>query len=74
MQNKCRLDVRLTCPCVDFQYAIKSIRKSQIETSQDLARIRREMARIRREIEIMSSLNHPHIISVYEGETIYLVF
>lgn len=26
------------------------------------------MVHIRREIEIMSSLRHPHIISIYEGE------
>ncbi|KAK2183203.1 hypothetical protein NP493_320g01048 [Ridgeia piscesae] len=41
------------------QYAIKSIRKKKIATKQDLGRIRRE-------IEIMSTLGHPHIISVYE--------
>ena len=45
-----------------FQYAIKSIRKKKIATKQDLGRIRRE-------IEIMSTLGHPHIISVYEGMT-----
>ncbi|XP_048466338.1 NUAK family SNF1-like kinase 1 isoform X1 [Rhincodon typus] len=39
--------------------AIKSIRKDRIKDEQD-------MAHIRREIEIMSSLNHPHIISIYE--------
>ncbi|XP_036387580.1 NUAK family SNF1-like kinase 2 [Megalops cyprinoides] len=39
--------------------AIKSIRKEKIKDEQDLIHIRRE-------IEIMSSLNHPHIITVYE--------
>ncbi|NXL43333.1 NUAK2 kinase, partial [Podilymbus podiceps] len=39
--------------------AIKSIRKDKIKDEQDLVHIRRE-------IEIMSSLNHPHIISVHE--------
>lgn len=46
------------CP---FQVAIKSIRKEKIKDEQD-------MVHIRREIEIMSSLRHPHIISIYEGE------
>lgn len=40
--------------------AIKSIRKEKIKDEQD-------MVHIRREIEIMSSLKHPHIISIYEG-------
>ncbi|XP_062401445.1 NUAK family SNF1-like kinase 2 [Sardina pilchardus] len=39
--------------------AIKSIRKDKIKDEQDLVHIRRE-------IEIMSSLNHPHIITIYE--------
>ncbi|XP_001374657.1 NUAK family SNF1-like kinase 1 [Monodelphis domestica] len=39
--------------------AIKSIRKDKIKDEQD-------MVHIRREIEIMSSLSHPHIISIYE--------
>ncbi|KAE8615240.1 hypothetical protein XENTR_v10008449 [Xenopus tropicalis] len=39
--------------------AIKSIRKDKIRDEQD-------MVHIRREIEIMSSLNHPHIIRIYE--------
>ncbi|KAG9353107.1 hypothetical protein JZ751_017683 [Albula glossodonta] len=39
--------------------AIKSIRKEKIKDEQDLIQIRRE-------IEIMSSLNHPHIITIYE--------
>nr|XP_056700809.1 NUAK family SNF1-like kinase 2 [Euleptes europaea] len=39
--------------------AIKSIRKDKIKDEQDLVHIRRE-------IEIMSSLNHPHIIAVHE--------
>ncbi|XP_030630694.1 NUAK family SNF1-like kinase 1 [Chanos chanos] len=41
------------------EVAIKSIRKEKIKDEQD-------MVHIRREIEIMSSLRHPHIISVYE--------
>lgn len=45
----------------NFQVAIKSIRKEKIKDEQD-------MVHIRREIEIMSSLRHPHIISIYEGE------
>jgi serine/threonine protein kinase len=40
--------------------AIKSIRKDKIKDEQDLLHIRRE-------IEIMSSLNHPHIIAIHEG-------
>lgn len=39
--------------------AIKSIKKNKINSDADLIRIRRE-------IEIMSSLSHPHIIQVYE--------
>ncbi|XP_072522443.1 NUAK family SNF1-like kinase 2 [Salminus brasiliensis] len=39
--------------------AIKSIRKENIKDEQDLTHIRRE-------IEIMSSLNHPYIVSIYE--------
>ncbi|XP_062970147.1 NUAK family SNF1-like kinase 2 [Cynocephalus volans] len=39
--------------------AIKSIRKDKIKDEQDLMHIRRE-------IEIMSSLNHPHIITIHE--------
>ncbi|XP_068125679.1 NUAK family SNF1-like kinase 2 isoform X2 [Hyperolius riggenbachi] len=39
--------------------AIKSIRKDRIKDEQD-------MLHIRRETEIMSSLCHPHIISIYE--------
>ncbi|XP_076003271.1 NUAK family SNF1-like kinase 2 [Genypterus blacodes] len=39
--------------------AIKSIRKEKIKDEQDLIHIRRE-------IEIMSSLSHPHIITIYE--------
>uniref|UniRef100_A0A8C2VR05 non-specific serine/threonine protein kinase n=1 Tax=Chinchilla lanigera TaxID=34839 RepID=A0A8C2VR05_CHILA len=42
--------------------AIKSIRKDKIKDEQDLMHIRRE-------IEIMSSLNHPHIIAIHEGLT-----
>ncbi|XP_034542041.1 NUAK family SNF1-like kinase 2 [Notolabrus celidotus] len=39
--------------------AIKSIRKEKIRDEQDLVHIRRE-------IEIMSTLCHPHIITIYE--------
>lgn len=50
-----------TSKCFSFsQVAIKSIRKEKIKDEQD-------MVHIRREIEIMSSLRHPHIISIYEG-------
>ncbi|XP_029105366.1 NUAK family SNF1-like kinase 1 isoform X1 [Scleropages formosus] len=41
------------------EVAIKSIRKERIKDEQD-------MVHIRREIEIMSSLKHPHIIAIYE--------
>ncbi|XP_040279912.1 NUAK family SNF1-like kinase 2 [Bufo bufo] len=41
------------------EVAIKSIRKDRIKDEQD-------MLHIRRETEIMSSLCHPHIISIYE--------
>lgn len=47
---------------VGSQVAIKSIRKEKIKDEQD-------MVHIRREIEIMSSLRHPHIISIYEGRS-----
>ena len=43
------------------QVAIKTIKKSKIETEADLIRIRRE-------IQIMSSVQHPNIIHIYEGE------
>ena len=46
------------CGC--FQVAIKTIKKSKIETEADLIRIRRE-------IQIMSSVQHPNIIHIYEG-------
>ncbi|KAM3620918.1 uncharacterized protein V6R79_003632 [Siganus canaliculatus] len=39
--------------------AIKSVRKEKIKDEQDLVHIRRE-------IEIMSTLCHPHIITIYE--------
>ncbi len=41
--------------------AIKTIKKSKIETEADLIRIRRE-------IQIMSSVQHPNIIHIYEGK------
>lgn len=40
--------------------AIKTIKKCKIETEADLIRIRRE-------IQIMSSVQHPNIIHIYEG-------
>ena len=46
------------------QVAIKTIKKSKIETEADLIRIRRE-------IQIMSSVQHPNIIHIYEGEHEY---
>lgn len=49
---------------IDFSFlkvAVKSIRKEKIKDEQDLIHIRRE-------IEIMSSLCHPHIITIYEGK------
>lgn len=39
--------------------AIKTIKKSKIETEQDAIRIRRE-------IQIMSSIRHPNIVHIYE--------
>lgn len=45
------------------QVAIKSVRKDKIKDEQDLLHIRRE-------IEIMSSLNHPHIIAIHEGTVV----
>ena len=42
------------------QVAIKTIKKSKVESEQDLIRIRRE-------IQIMSSIHHPHITHIYEG-------
>ena len=53
--------------------AIKTIKKSKIETEADLIRIRRE-------IQIMSSVQYPNIIHIYEGQdmsllsTLYNVF
>uniref|UniRef100_A0A6A7FUW8 Mucin-4-like n=3 Tax=Hirondellea gigas TaxID=1518452 RepID=A0A6A7FUW8_9CRUS len=41
------------------EVAIKTIKKAKIETEQDLVRIRRE-------IQIMSSVQHPQIIHIYE--------
>lgn len=46
--------------------AIKTIKKSKIETEADLIRIRRE-------IQIMSSVQHPNIIHIYEGERLFLI-
>lgn len=41
------------------EVAIKTIKKSKIESEADLVRIRRE-------IQIMSSVQHPNIIHIYE--------
>lgn len=41
------------------EVAIKTIKKSKIESEADLIRIRRE-------IQIMSSVQHPNIIHIYE--------
>ncbi len=46
--------------CALLKVAIKTIKKSKIETEADLIRIRRE-------IQIMSSVHHPNIIHIYEG-------
>ena len=46
------------------QVAIKTIKKSKIETEADLIRIRRE-------IQIMSSVQHPNIIHIYEGTYVH---
>lgn len=43
------------------EVAIKTIKKCKIETEADLIRIRRE-------IQIMSSVQHPNIIHIYEGD------
>lgn len=43
------------------EVAIKTIKKSKIETEADLIRIRRE-------VQIMSSVQHPNIIHIYEGK------
>jgi serine/threonine protein kinase len=45
------------------EVAIKTIKKSKIETEADLIRIRRE-------VQIMSSVQHPNIIHIYEGKFI----
>lgn len=47
------------------EVAIKTIKKSKIESEADLVRIRRE-------IQIMSSVQHPNIIHIYEGKLIFL--
>lgn len=49
------------------EVAIKTIKKSKIETEADLIRIRRE-------VQIMSSVQHPNIIHIYEGELLGLAF
>lgn len=49
------------------EVAIKTIKKSKIETEADLIRIRRE-------VQIMSSVQHPNIIHIYEGKLLGLAF
>lgn len=49
------------------EVAIKTIKKSKIETEADLIRIRRE-------VQIMSSVQHPNIIHIYEGKSVYFLF
>lgn len=49
------------------EVAIKTIKKSKIETEADLIRIRRE-------VQIMSSVQHPNIIHIYEGEFYFCCF
>lgn len=43
------------------EVAIKTIKKCKIEAEADLVRIRRE-------VQIMSSVQHPNIIHIYEGK------
>ena len=45
------------------QVAIKTIAKARVESQADLTRIRRE-------IQIMSSVRHPHIVHIYEGTSL----
>lgn len=47
--------------------AIKTIKKCKIETEADLVRIRRE-------VQIMSSVQHPNIIHIYEGASLAFLF
>lgn len=46
------------------EVAIKTIKKCKIETEADLIRIRRE-------VQIMSSVQHPNIIHIYEGNFLF---
>lgn len=46
--------------------AIKTIKKCKIETEADLVRIRRE-------VQIMSSVQHPNIIHIYEGNITFSI-
>lgn len=48
------------------EVAIKTIKKCKIEAEADLVRIRRE-------VQIMSSVQHPNIIHIYEGNCLKLV-
>lgn len=49
------------------EVAIKTIKKCKIETEADLIRIRRE-------IQIMSSVQHPNIIHIYEGNVYKVIY
>ena len=51
--------------CHIFQVAIKSIPKNKIEDPED-------MRRIRQEIELMSMLDHPNIVNIYEGRLVHV--
>lgn len=57
-------DIYFSAMCLNLyfmlQVAVKTIKKNKIENEQDLVRIRRE-------IQIMSSIQHPHITHIYEG-------
>ena len=53
------MQIYITLMYLTFKVAIKTIKKSKIETEADLIRIRRE-------IQIMSSVQHPNIIHIYE--------
>lgn len=50
---------------LQFQVAIKYIKKNKVQDDTDLCRLRRE-------IRIMSSLCHPNIINIREGMRISL--
>lgn len=49
------------------EVAIKTIKKCKIESEADLIRIRRE-------VQIMSSVRHPNIVHIYEGENKAVIY